>query len=147
MDHLAILDKKRDLMKKILSGEKSIESRWYKMKKTPYGMIKSGDTVYFKDSGEPVTAKATVEKALFYADLTREKYQEIIDKYGDAICLTERNVDNYLKQKYNYITLVFLKDVKEIPPFSINKKGYGLMAAWITLENIEKIKKSIVSLK
>ena len=82
MDHLAILDKKRDLMKKILSGEKSIESRWYKMKKTPYGMIKAGDTIYFKDSGEPVTAKARVEKALFFSDLTREKYQEIIEKYG-----------------------------------------------------------------
>ena len=147
MDHLAILDKKRDLMKKILSGEKSIESRWYKMKRTPYGMIKAGDTIYFKDSGEPVTAKATVEKALFYTDLTRVKYQEILEKYGDALCLKERNIDNYTKQKYNYVTLVFLKDVKEIPPFFINKKGYGLMAAWITIENIEKIKKSTVSLK
>jgi len=141
MHHLAILEKKRKLLEKILSGEKSIESRWYKLKKTPYGIIKAGDTVYFKDSGEPVTVKATVEKALFFSDMTREKYKEIIDKYGDAICLKNRNIEDYLKQKYNYITLIFLKDVQKIQSFDIDKTGYGLMAAWITVEDTEQIKK------
>lgn len=140
MDHLAILDKKRKLLAKILSGEKSIESRWYKMKKTPYGIIKPGDTIYFKDSGEPVTIKATVERALFFSDLTREKYADIIHCYADQICLRNRNVDEYLKQKYNYVTLIFLKDVQVIEPFNIDKKGYGLMAAWITIDDITKVK-------
>ena len=75
MHHLAILDKKRKLMDKIISGEKSIESRWYKLKKTQWGMIQIGDTIYFKDSGDPVTVQATVEKALFFSDLTKEKYK------------------------------------------------------------------------
>ena len=117
MHHLAILEKKRKLLERILSGEKSIESRWYKMKKTPYGMIKAGDTVYFKDSGDQVRVQARVERVLFFSDLTREKYQHILNQYADKICLQERNIDNYVKQKYNYITLVFLKDVKEIQPF------------------------------
>ena len=139
MHHLAILDKKRKLMEKIISGEKSIESRWYKLKKTPYRMIKAGDTVFFKDSGDPVSVQATVEKALFFSDLTKQKYKEILEKYADKICLQNGNIEAYVKQKYNYVTLIFLKDVKKIEPFSVNKKGYGLMAAWITLENIEKI--------
>ncbi|MDP3728901.1 MAG: hypothetical protein Q8R18_05640 [bacterium] len=141
MDHLAILDKKRKLLQKIISGEKSIESRWYKLKKTPYGIIKTRDTIYFKDSGEPVTVKASVEKVLFFSDMTREKYKDILEKYAEKICLQNRNVDDYLKQKYKYITLIFIKDVQEITPFEINKKGYGLMAAWITVEDIKKIKK------
>ena len=58
MDHLAILAKKRNLLPKIISGEKTIESRWYKFKKTPYNNISIGDTVYFKDSGEPANVKA-----------------------------------------------------------------------------------------
>ena len=99
MHHLAILDKKRKLLEKILSGEKSIESRWYKLKKTPYGIIKAGDTVFFKDSGEPVTVQTTVEKVLFFSDLTSEKYKDILEKYADKICLKDRNIDNYLKKR------------------------------------------------
>ena len=92
MHHLAILDKKRKLLQKIISGEKSIESRWYKLKKTPYGVIKAGDTIYFKDSGEPVAVKASVEKVLFFSDITKEKYKDIIGKYAEKICLQNRNI-------------------------------------------------------
>ncbi|MBI5797427.1 ASCH domain-containing protein [Candidatus Woesearchaeota archaeon] len=141
MEHLAILDKKRKLLPKILSGEKTIESRWYKHKKTPYGNIKAGDIVYFKDSGEPVTAKATVDKVLFFSDITREKYKEILGNYADAICLEDRNIDHYTN--YKYITLIFLKEVNKIKAFQVNKKGYGMMAAWITMDNINKIKKHL----
>ncbi len=147
MHHLAILDKKRKLLEKIISGEKSIESRWYKLKKTPYGMIKAGDTVYFKDSGDSVRVKATVHKVLFFSDMTREKYKEIIDTYGNTICLENKNVEYYLKQKYNYITLIFLKNVQEIQPFEIDKTGYGMMAAWITIEDIQELKKGKESKK
>ena len=141
MEHLAILDKKRKLLSKILSGEKTIESRWYKMKKTPYAMIKAGETIHFKDSGEPVTVQAKVEKVLFFSDMTKEKYTNIIETYGDRICLENRNVQEYVKQGYKYITLVFLRDVQKIEPFGIDKKGYGMMAAWITVEDINKVKK------
>lgn len=140
MHHLAILDKKRELLEKIISGEKSIESRWYKSKKTPYGMVKAGDIIFFKDSGSPVTVQATVEEALFFSDLTREKYNSILSQYADQICLKNRNIDDYIEAGYNYVSLVFLKDVREIEPFFINKKGYGLMAAWITVEDIKQIK-------
>ncbi len=140
MHHLAILEKKRKLLEKILSGEKTIESRWYKMRRDPWGKIKANDTVFFKDSGDPVTVKATVEKVLFFSDITKEKYQDILEKYADAICLQDRNIDDYLKQGFKYVTLVFLKDVEKIQPFKINKKGYGLMSAWITLEDINKMK-------
>ena len=33
-----------------------------------------------------------------------------------------------------------VKDVKEINPFNINKKGYGLMSAWISVDDINKLK-------
>jgi len=52
------------LLPKILTGEKTIESRWYKNKCSPWGKIKRGDVVYFKNSGEPVTIKAEVSKII-----------------------------------------------------------------------------------
>ena len=65
MEYLAILSKQSRLLAKILSREKTIESSWYKFKKTPYKNIAIGDTIYFKESGEPVTAReAQVSKVL-----------------------------------------------------------------------------------
>ena len=80
MDHLAILDKKRKLLQKIISGEKTIESRWYKTKRTPWNNIKQGDMIYFKDCGELITAKAKVETTLFFDDLNKEKVEEFRKK-------------------------------------------------------------------
>ena len=56
------------LIGKIISGEKKIESRWYKSKRSPWGKIEKGDTVYFKDSGEPVSIKAKVKKVISFSD-------------------------------------------------------------------------------
>ena len=73
MDHLAIMNASWNLIPKILSGEKSVESRWYKTKRAPWDKIKSGETIYFKNSGGLVIAKATVANVLQFEDLTKEK--------------------------------------------------------------------------
>ena len=136
MDHLAILKDKRWL-EWILSEKKIIESRWSKFKRPPYGSITKGDTVYFKISGKMVTAKATVAKALFFNKLNHTKTEAILDKYGERIGVT-RHWAAELAGK-NFCTLVFLKDAQRIEPFSIDKKGYGSMTAWISITNIAKL--------
>jgi len=141
MDHLAILAKKRNLLSKILSGEKTIESRWYKFKKSPYHYISVGDDVYFKDSGNPVTVKANVNKVLFYDNLDKSLFNDILSKYGKQICISDSYWD-FVKDK-QYVTLIFLKDVTQIKPFDVDKKGFGMMAAWITVDDIQKIRRDL----
>ena len=138
MDHIAILQK--EWLPKILAGEKTIESRWYKQKRTPYQNIHPGETIYFKETGKPVTAKATVQKALFFDALTEEKLREILQIYGKQINMTLDVIPGLLDKKYSI--LVMLKEVESIQPFTINKKGFGNMAAWITVKNIENIRKN-----
>jgi len=70
MQHIAIMKKSWKLTQKILSCEKKIESRWYKAKCAPWDRIKKGETVYFKNSGEPVTIRTEVDKVVQFADLT-----------------------------------------------------------------------------
>ena len=65
MEHVAIMRNSWGLLSKIISGNKTIESRWYKTKYRPWGRIKSGDILYFKDSGKPVTVKAKVDEVKF----------------------------------------------------------------------------------
>ncbi len=72
------------LTQKILSGQKKIESRWYKVKYVPWDRIKTGEIVYFKDSGEPITIKTEVDKVIQFSDLTPEKVKEILFQYGQS---------------------------------------------------------------
>ncbi|MDO8656183.1 MAG: hypothetical protein Q7K45_03015 [Nanoarchaeota archaeon] len=142
MDHLAILDKKRKLLAKIISGEKTIESRWYKSKVTPWDRIKKGEMVYFKESGEPVSVRAKVLEVMqFY--LPRTDIPQLLHKYGKDICFEEKDVLKLVTwcSERKYCILIRLKEVQQIEPFNIDKTGFGNMAAWMTVENINSIKK------
>jgi len=136
MDHVAVL--KKGWLEKILLGEKTIESRWYKNNKTPYKKIICGDTIYFKETGKPVTVKAVTKKAIFFDRLDKNKTENIIKKYGKGICVSQSFSREVLGKRY--CTLVFLENVEKIEPFKVNKKGYGLMSAWISVDKIDKIR-------
>lgn len=151
MDHVAILRKSNfkagdNILGDILSGRKTIESRWYVNKVAPWDRIFQGDVVYFKESGCSVKAKAYVDKVIQYKDLSSERAAEIVKKYGKLIApnLPEDEfivwAENYSNKRY--CILIFLKDIVKIPPFEIDKKGFGSASAWLVVGDIEKVKKS-----
>lgn len=139
MDHVAIMKSSWNLISKILSGEKTIESRWYKAKFAPWNKIQKGEIIYFKNSGEPVTAKANVVKVLQFENLTKEKIEAIIQQHGDAIGLRNKNISEWASDK-KYCILVFLQNAEAIVPFDIDKKGFGNAAAWLCIQHIKQIK-------
>ena len=130
------------LTQKILSGQKKIESRWYKSKYAPWGKIEKNDVVYFKDSGEPVTIKAEVDKVVSFSGLTPKKVSEILNEYGNDDGIEKTKIKDFFElfKNKNYCLLIFLKNPKKIEPFEIDKTGFGMMSAWLSVENIEKIK-------
>lgn len=142
MDHVAIMKKSWGLTQEILSGQKKIESRWYKSKHSPWGMIEKGDVVYFKDSGQPVSIKAEVEKVISFSNLTPEKVKQILDEYGNDGGIKEDKIKEFfaLFKSKKYCLLIFLRNPKKVEPFEINKAGFGMMSAWLTIDNIDKIK-------
>ena len=142
MEHIAIMKKSWGLTKKILSGQKKIESRWYKVKYRPWNKIKEGETVYFKDSGEPIKLRAEVGKVIQFSDLTPERVGEILEKYGNNDGLEQEKIPEFFKRfkGKKYCVLIFLRNPTEIKPFEINKTGFGAMSAWITVDSISKIR-------
>ena len=143
MDHVAIMKKSWGLIPKILNKTKIAESRWYKNKVAPWNKIKSGDNLYFKNSGEPVIVKARVTRVVQYAISSNKEALEIINKHAEQDLGLKEIPDEileYIKNK-NYAIFVFFDSVERIKPFDINKAGFGAMAAWITINNINKIKK------
>jgi len=132
MDHVAIMRKSWGLLPKILSGEKTIESRWYKNKSAPWGKIKTGDTIYFKNTGEPVTVKVKVKGVKQIENLNPVMVREILEKYGKEGGIDDIQKYNEMFKDKKYCLLIFLDKPGKIKPFEINKKGFGAMAAWMS---------------
>jgi ASC-1-like (ASCH) protein len=143
MHHVAIMRKSWGLTEKILSGEKKIESRWYKTKRTPWGKIGKGDAVYFKNSGEPARIKAEISKVLQIENLMPKKVKAILLKYGQADGIGKENIPFFFKLFKNkkYCLLIFLKNPRKTKPFDIDKRGFGAMAGWISVPNVNTIRK------
>ncbi len=142
MDHIALMQKSWGLTEKIATGQKVIESRWYNVKYAPWGRISPGDSIYFKNTGEPITIQAEVEKVLYFSDLTPKRVQTILVQYGKEIGIDEPDIPKFFgmfKHK-RYCILIYLKHAQHITPFEINKQGFGTMSSWISVESIAKIK-------
>lgn len=144
MVHVAYMKKSWGMIPKILSGEKTIESRWYQTKRAPWGKITAGEAVYFKNSGEPVTIKAKVRKVLEFESLTPGKIKEILEKFGKQDGIEKEKISFFaeLFKNKKYCLLIFLKNPRKVKPFDIDKTGFGAMCAWITTKYLELIHQS-----
>ena len=142
MDHIAIMNRSLHLLPKILEGSKSIESRWYMTRRSPWGKVKKGDTIYFKNSSERVTVMTKVEKVIQYSNLSQKKVKTILQEHYVHLGITKSEIGLYynLHKNKKYCVLVFLSDVREVKPFDINKKGFGSQSAWITTTDINNIR-------
>ena len=140
MYHVAIMDPKLGLIPRILSGEKYIESRWYLRRTRPWNRIDSGDVIYFKDAGKPVSARAVVGRVRQYENPTKKDVARIIEEFGQGIGAGfipgfEERVRNK-----KYCVLVWLRS-PEMVAFEIDKRkaGIAIGSAWITVDSIGKI--------
>lgn len=130
------------MIEKILTGKKTIESRWYGRKCDPWDNVHEGDTIYFKNASEPIAATSKVKKVIQFDDLTPSEVEQIIEEYYKDLGIGDDQITEYYEHFKNkkYCILIFLDSAKKIKPFRINKSGFGNMCAWLTVDDIEKIK-------
>ena len=117
MEHLAIM--KKGYIEKILSGEKSIESRFSINRITPFQQISTGDKVYLQETGKPISASFTTGKVLFFSNLDEAKISEIKSEYGQQICAEAEFWES--KKNARYATLIFVEDPIPEKPFKVHK--------------------------
>jgi ASC-1-like (ASCH) protein len=141
MHHIAIMNKSWNLIPKIVSGQKTIESRWYQTRRAPWNAIREGDIIYFKNSGELVTARATVSKVLQFNLLNINHIKDIVKKYGKDICIVNPDPHTWGNTLPKYCILMHLKDAYYVDvPFRIDKTGFGAGAAWLCVEDVGAIR-------
>lgn len=128
--HLAIFPK--DYIVKILNHEKTIESRFSKVKCAPYQQVKVGDIILLKEQSGPIQGQAKIKDVIYFSDLTPVRVMAIKSQYNDRLVADKKFWQ--IKKYARYATLMFLEEVKELPPQKYKKRD---RRGWVVLENAQ----------
>ncbi len=126
--HLAIL--REPYLSRVLSGEKTIESRFLRIRAAPYGRVAVADQLLLKRAGGPIVASARVERVAEFADLTPHAMTDLIARYADGLCLD----DGFSAQVRDcrYAVLLWLGEIALLtdpPPLAKRDRR-----AWVVLD-------------
>jgi len=129
--HIAIL--KQQYLNYILQGQKQLECRLTKVQCLPFNQIAPGEKVLLKQSAGPVKGRATVQAVRFFDNLTPSKIKKIHQDYNEQIM----GADDFWQSRRNcrYCTLIWLKNIEIITPYSIKTNG---MRAWLISKTTEQ---------
>ena len=113
----------------ILDGRKTIESRFSRDRRAPWGRVRRGDRVWVKVSGGPVVADCTVRRVIQFADLTADQLADARRQWG-ALVVAPAAYWNQRRHK-RFGVLIWLG--KPRPPRQAPRIDRQYGAGWITL--------------
>ena len=112
----------------ILSGRKTVESRFSLHLCPPHNRVQKGDIILLKKSGGPVVGISEVASVWFY-ELDPLSWKAIHEKFSKALCAD--NTDFWRKRKRAaYATLMRLSRVTRIHPIRCDKRD---RRGWVVL--------------
>lgn len=121
--HLAIFS--TNYINKILSGEKSIESRMSHFRICPFEKVNSNDIVIMKESSGPILGAFSVHQAFSYIVSGVDEFVELKNKYSDAVCADESYWD--FKSSAHYATFISISNPISLGPYYLkwrNRRGW-----------------------
>jgi hypothetical protein len=125
--HLVIM--REPYLARALSGEKTVESRFLRIRAAPFGRVAPGDLLLLKRVGGPVVAEATAAVVREFADLTPNRVQALINTFHEELCLDADFVAR--AQSARYAVLVWLAGVHPLDmPRSYAKRD---RRGWVVL--------------
>ncbi|WP_092025543.1 ASCH domain-containing protein [Bradyrhizobium sp. OK095] len=125
--HLAIFSE--PFLSKVLSGEKTIESRFSRNRCAPYGEIGDGDIILIKQVAGPICGIALARRTWFY-DLVSEPIDRIRGRFGWGI----GGDDAFWAARTDalYATLIELDLAAFVAPVSCEKRD---RRGWVSLRS------------
>lgn len=122
----------------ILSGAKTIESRFSKKRVSPFGLIKSGDIVILKKSGGGYVAVFEAGEIKFFEPQNQTDIQRIKELYNDRLCIADDFWN--AKKDARYATLVSIERLCQFEEFKISESN---RQSWIDFANEEVRQQSL----
>ncbi|WP_083219161.1 ASCH domain-containing protein [Bradyrhizobium icense] len=125
--HLAIFAE--PFLSMVLSGEKTIESRFSRNRCAPYGEIYDGDIILLKEVAGPICGLALARR-IWSFDLGHEPLDHIRNRFGAGI----RADDEFWSSRADalYATLIELDAPTSIAPVSCDKRD---RRGWVSLRS------------
>jgi hypothetical protein len=118
---------------RVLSGEKTVESRFLQVRIAPFDRVAPGDHLLLKQVGGPIVAKATAAVVRQFADLTPARVLNLTNTFRDELRLDADFAAH--AQAARYAVLVWLADVRRLtlpcPYAKRDRRG------WVVLSEIE----------
>lgn len=125
--HLAIFSE--PFLSKVLSGEKTIESRFSRNRCAPYGEIGDGDIILLKEVAGPICGLALARRSWCY-DLATEPIDRIRLRFGAEIGADDRFWAS--RAEAAYATLIELHSPAAISPVACEKRD---RRGWVALRS------------
>lgn len=126
-------------LENILGGTKKVETIFTKENRPPYNCVKVDDTIYIRVSGGYAIAKAKATKVENFENLTPDKVIQLLEAYKTEISPTKDMYETKIYSKY--ASFVWLDDVQEIPPFSVDNRYSNNYL--LSVDSIEKIRRKM----
>lgn len=125
--HLAVIAE--PYLSKLLSGQKSIESRFSQRFTVPHGRVRMGDLLLFKVSSGPIEAVALVSEVLEFGPFEDGAADKVMREFRDELALEE----DFIRSKKNsrFATLIRLDSI--LPTHVLVSKTDR--RAWVVLES------------
>ncbi len=129
--HIALID--RMFAADLLAGRKTIESRFMKTRRPPFGVVQAGDLIIFKISGGPMVGAWRASWVREFAGLSPSAMQTISRRYNNRI-LAPRC---YWRARRNarYGILIGLASCDDFPADIRYQRQFG--NAWITSRTLQ----------
>ena len=125
--HLVIMN--QPYLDLIISGTKTIESRFTKVRCAPYREVKIGDILIFKESSGDILALSTVKKVEYFGNLTTEETLELMERFRIPLAITDEFIEQ--KKDSKYASLIHVDKTISIQPIKIKKSD---RRAWVKFE-------------
>ena len=126
---------RKSTIEAILSGVKTVETRFSRNKIAPFGVVSVGDLVYMKPPGEDIVGQFRVKKVFYFEGLIEEDMNKIFADYGQQINVGDEEEDGkYYREKRESLvgTLIFIADSERFitSPIKVRKKD---LRGWMVL--------------
>lgn len=125
--HLAIMN--QPYLNYILSGKKSIESRFTKVRCSPFREVNNGDILILKESSGDIVAISSIKKVEYYGNLSKNETFEILIKYQSQLAIDKDFIE--MKKESKYVSLFYIDKTITIPPIKLKKSD---RRAWVNLK-------------
>lgn len=126
--HLAIFVE--PFLKYVLTGKKTIETRFSAVRCAPFEQVRGGDVVLLKKSGGNIIGICQIRSAWFYR-LEKDSWSDI-KKFAGEICAESPEFWEQRK-KASYATLMRVQNVHSILPIKVAKRD---RRGWVVINKV-----------